>query len=98
GYTYDAVGNLVTKTSPKPNQTGTATVVATYMYEPLNRLTQKSFNDGVTPTEYFSYDVNPAWMNPPSTNLVGRLVEANNQYAGQSGQSAAAVVNSYDAM
>jgi RHS repeat-associated protein len=55
-YVYDANGNLSTKTSPKPNQTGTATVVATYTYDVLNRLSQKSFNDGITPTVKYGYD------------------------------------------
>jgi RHS repeat-associated protein len=56
GYTYDANGNLATKTSPKPNQTGTASVAATYSYDALNRLTQKSFNDGATATVKYGYD------------------------------------------
>jgi RHS repeat-associated protein len=55
-YSYDPNSNLITKTSPKPNQTGTATVTATYSYEALNRLTQKSFNDGLTPTAKYGYD------------------------------------------
>ena len=55
-YTYDTSGNLATKTSPKPNQTGTTTVVATYSYDTLHRLTQKSFNDGSTPTVKYVYD------------------------------------------
>ncbi|HWZ99533.1 MAG TPA: RHS repeat-associated core domain-containing protein [Candidatus Dormibacteraeota bacterium] len=55
-YLYDANSNLSTKTSPKPNQSGTATVVATYSYDALNRLTQKTFNDGSTPTGKYVYD------------------------------------------
>jgi RHS repeat-associated protein len=98
GYAYDADANLVTKVSPKPNQSGILAVTTSYTYDPLHRLIQKSFNDGTTPTLYFGYDTNPAWMNPPVTNPVGRLVLANNQYTGQSGQSAAAMVNSYDSM
>jgi RHS repeat-associated protein len=56
-YSYDNDGNLLTKTSPKPNQTSpSTTVVTTYTYNDLdNRLTQKSYNDG-TPTVKFAYD------------------------------------------
>jgi hypothetical protein len=35
------------KKSPKPNQTLGATVVASYSYDSLNRLLQKSFDDSV---------------------------------------------------
>jgi YD repeat-containing protein len=45
-YVYDANGNLSTKTSPLPNQTGSATVSTSYQYDALNRLTSKSYNDG----------------------------------------------------
>lgn len=56
GHSYDANGNLLTRTAPAPNQTGTATVVTSYSYDTLNRLTQKSYNDGSTPTVQFGYD------------------------------------------
>jgi RHS repeat-associated protein len=55
-YAYDANGNVSTKTAPKPNQTGTATVVTSYTYDVLNRLLQKSYNDGSTPTVKHGYD------------------------------------------
>lgn len=55
-YTYDNDGNVVTKTAPAPNQTGIATVITTYTYETLNRLVQKNYNDGKTPTVEFAYD------------------------------------------
>ncbi len=57
GYAYDLDGNLSTKTALAPNQTGTATVVTSYSYDALNRLTQKSYNDnGATPTLKYGYD------------------------------------------
>jgi RHS repeat-associated protein len=56
GYTYDGNGNLLTRTAPKPNQTGSATVVTTYAYDVLNRLTQKSYNDGSTASVQYGYD------------------------------------------
>jgi RHS repeat-associated protein len=94
GYAYDANGNLITKTAPAPNQTGTATVTTTYTYDALNRLTQKSYSDGTTPTATFVYDA----ANPPAPaaygwsipNPIGRLVEAS--------VGCAFTVNWYDVM
>jgi RHS repeat-associated protein len=42
-HTYDPNGNLLTKTSPAPNQTGTATVTISYCYDALNRPTAKTY-------------------------------------------------------
>src|SRR5262249_19681613 len=55
-FNYDSDGNISTRTSPAPNQTGSATVTLTYSYDPLHRTTQKSFSDGVTPTVKYGYD------------------------------------------
>ena len=64
-YAYDADGNVITKTALSPNQpsTGTATVKTTYTYDKLNRLAQKSYNDGYTsnsptPGASYAYDGN----------------------------------------
>src|SRR5690348_1559623 len=90
-YVYDANGNLSTKTSPAPNQTASGTVVTTYSYDALNRLTQRSYNDTPrTPTATFTYDQGSCspWT---CNNLVGRLLKSaagSNTYA----------LNSYDAM
>ena len=68
-YAYDNLGNLITKTSPKPNQTSSSvTVQTTYTYEIDNRLTKKSYNDGATPTVQFAYDggtLTGCTINPP---------------------------------
>ncbi|MFI5059045.1 MAG: RHS repeat-associated core domain-containing protein [Candidatus Acidiferrales bacterium] len=72
GNGYDANSNLITKTAPAPNQTGTATVTTTYAYDALNRLLAKSYSDGSTPSVSFLYDVTPG---APRQNAVGRLVE-----------------------
>jgi RHS repeat-associated protein len=77
-------------------RTDARNITTTLSYDSLNRLTSKSYSDG-TPSLFFSYDIAPTWMSD-LTNVVGRLVEANNQFAGVSGSSAAAAVNSYDAM
>jgi RHS repeat-associated protein len=86
-YTYDANGNIATRTAPAPNQTGAATVTTCFGnwngtscdgagYDALNRLTQKSFSDGTTPTVKYGYDgVAPSACTPPAltiTNGIGR--------------------------
>src|SRR5581483_5017495 len=73
-YTYDANGNLATKTAPVSNQTGTATVTTTYTYDALNRLTGKSYSDGTTPAAFFAYDAPSQW-GVTLTNTKGRLYE-----------------------
>jgi RHS repeat-associated protein len=55
-YAYDADGNVITKTAPLPNQTGTATVTTTNTYDKLNRVISKSYTDSYTPLVQFGYD------------------------------------------
>ena len=56
-YGYDANGNMAQRIRPAPNQTSpSTTVTTTYAYDSLNRVTQKSYSDGVTPTARFGYD------------------------------------------
>ena len=43
-YAYDPNGNLLQKTSPAPNQSGTATQTISYCYDPLNRVTGKAYS------------------------------------------------------
>src|ERR1700728_2040538 len=60
GYTYDANGNLSTKTAPSPNQSSASqTATTTYGYDALNRLTSKSYVDTynlATPPVTYGYD------------------------------------------
>ncbi|MGC2696055.1 MAG: hypothetical protein WA738_09705, partial [Candidatus Angelobacter sp.] len=42
-YSYDADGNLLQKTSPAPNQTGTATQTISYCYDEVHRVTGKGY-------------------------------------------------------
>jgi len=42
-YSYDADGNLLQKTSPAPNQTGTATQTVSFCYDELHRVTKKDY-------------------------------------------------------
>jgi RHS repeat-associated protein len=90
-YAYDADSNVFTKTAPAPNQTGTATVTTTYNYDALNRLTSKTYSDGVTLSANFAYD-GAGWWGITQTNTVGRMQEA------WLGQCCGAVIFGYDAV
>ncbi len=74
-HAYDNNGNMASKTAPAPNQTGSAIVFTTYTYDNLNRLTDKSYNDGATPTASFRYDY-ASFMGHAFENPVGREVAA----------------------
>ncbi|HEY6250619.1 MAG TPA: RHS repeat-associated core domain-containing protein, partial [Candidatus Angelobacter sp.] len=43
-YSYDANGNVLQRTSPGPNQSGTATQAISYCYDALNRVTGKAYS------------------------------------------------------
>jgi len=43
-YSYDADGNLLQKTSPAHNQTGTATQTVSYCYDELHRVTARDYS------------------------------------------------------
>ena len=94
-YIYDAAGNVLTRTAPMPNQTGSQTVTTTYTYDQLNRLLTRNYNDGKTWGDVFCYDNYPTPCpgggNPASSYSVGRLYEAD--AAGR-----AVTWNSYDKM
>jgi RHS repeat-associated protein len=77
---YDAVGNLVVKT-------GAGGIPTSYSYDALNRLTQKSYEDGGASTVFYGYDVSSIDFVPPSgsanprvtatlSNAIGRLAFA----------------------
>lgn len=71
-YTYDNDGNVHTKTDAR----GTT---ITYSYEPLNRVTGKTYTDG-TMSAAFGYDGKDASGNPISgaLNPIGRLTGSSN--------------------
>ena len=54
-YQYDNNGELILKTAPLENQTGSATVVTSYSYDVLGRVTGKTYSDG-TPSVAYTYD------------------------------------------
>jgi RHS repeat-associated protein len=59
-YAYDADGELLQKTSPAPNQTGTATQTVSYCYDELHRVTGKGYGAQscplATPVVTYAYD------------------------------------------
>ena len=76
-YSYDNDGNVLTKVTPAPNQPNcTPTLTTTYSYDELDRVTQKSYSDGTTPTVQYGYDaIAPSGCTPPAltiNNGVGR--------------------------
>jgi RHS repeat-associated protein len=69
-YSYDADGNVVTKTGPRPNQTGSLTVRTTNTYDKLNRLAKKSYVGMTMPTIQYGYDaVALSGCSPVAPNL-----------------------------
>ena len=66
-YSYDANGNVQSKTVPQPSAVigSGLTTTTNYFYDVLNRLTAKSYSDGSTPWSCYLYD--------SATNGIGRL-------------------------
>ncbi|MGB8800684.1 MAG: RHS repeat-associated core domain-containing protein [Candidatus Acidiferrales bacterium] len=75
-YSYDPNGNVVTKTAPAPNQTGTAQFTASMTYDGLNRIQTTTYTGG-SPTAAlsFTYDVSSVDSLTALTNPIGRLVK-----------------------
>ncbi len=91
---YDNNGNLIAKTAPAPNQTGSATVTTSYGYDPLNRLAAKSYSSGGGVV--YLYDQSNLW-GIQIQNGIGRLSTEYNYAATGNGDSVG-FVNSYDVM
>jgi len=80
-YMYDSDGNVLTKTTPAPNQTGTSsTAVTTYTYDSDSRLITKSYTGGAsTATVKYGYDnvsltgctTTPPPITPADVNPIG---------------------------
>jgi RHS repeat-associated protein len=91
---YDANSNVLSRTRPAPNQSSSTTyVTATYAYDPLNRLTSKTYSDGTTPTATFDYDETGVNSNT-LTNTTGRL---SSEYTGPSNAVTSESILSYNA-
>jgi RHS repeat-associated protein len=74
-YVYDNDGNLLQKTSPAPNQTGTATQTISYCYDELHRMTGKGYGAQSCPMSSlvvsYTYD--------SGTNAKGHLTSMTDQ-------------------
>jgi RHS repeat-associated protein len=74
-YSYDADGNLLQKTSPAANQTGTATQTVSYCYDALHRVTGKGYGAQScplsSPVVSYAYD--------SGANAKGKLVSLTDQ-------------------
>ncbi len=74
-YVYDSDGNLVNKTSPQANQTGSATTTFTYCYDGLHRVLAKGYVNSPNPPQQCS--VAPPWLpNPTVVNMYDSGVNA----------------------
>lgn len=95
GYSYDANGNLLAKTDARA-------ITTSYFYDPLNRLTGKTYSDGLTPLACYQYDLSSV------TNGIGRLSNEWTQkatsgscsasYPPSSGYLTATLIQAYDPM
>jgi RHS repeat-associated protein len=74
-YAYDADGNVLQKTSPAPNQTGSATQTISYCYDALHRVTGKVYSAQTcplaSPVVTYTYDV--------GSNAKGKLTSLTDQ-------------------
>ncbi len=74
-YSYDADGNLLQKTSPAPNQTGSATQTVSYCYDELHRVKAKGYGAQscplASPVVSYVYD--------SGANAKGKLVSLTDQ-------------------
>jgi len=74
-YSYNADGNLLQKTSPAPNQTGSATQTVSYCYDAQHRVTGKGYGAQSCPLApsvvTYAYD--------SGTNAIGKLTSLTDQ-------------------
>jgi RHS repeat-associated protein len=73
-YAYDADGNMISRVRPAPNQPSLSTTDTTsYQYDALNRLTYKSYSDGVTLPVEFGYDQASLTMGSQQFNIINSI-------------------------
>ena len=99
-YTYDNDGNLLQKTSPAPNQTGSATQTITYCYDELHRVTGRGYGAQscplTSPVVGYTYDsgvngkghlislIDQAGTATSTYDVLGRVVTETRSIAGAS--------------
>jgi RHS repeat-associated protein len=75
-YNYNNDSLLLTRIKPAPNQNScSTTLTTTYAYDEMHRIRSRTYSDGVTPPNYFSYDESNPW-GAISVNPIGNLTTA----------------------
>ncbi|MCI0349526.1 MAG: hypothetical protein L0Z53_08885, partial [Acidobacteriales bacterium] len=93
-FAYDNDGNLISKTAPAPNQTGTQTVATSFGYDKLHRIIWKVYSNSPAIPRFY-YDLAQTW-GVNISNPIGRRVLAFNQLTTDG--PVVGNVTSYDAM
>ncbi len=79
-YSYDVDGNMLQKTSPAPNQTGSATQTISYCYDKLNRVTGKAYSaQNCTKGQLPSGAAVVSYTYDAGANGIGRLTNLTDQ-------------------
>jgi YD repeat-containing protein len=95
-YSYDANGNLISRTRSAPNQKNPSVTVTTYhQYDELSRLTTTTYSDGVTPSISRHYDTSLE-LGLGLDNTIGRV--SAEYVTSPGGQLLVGKVFSYDPM
>jgi RHS repeat-associated protein len=93
-YLYDADGELLQKTSPAPNQTGTATTTFTFCYDALHRMLAKGYVNSPNPPQQCT--TTPPWLpNPTVVNTYDQAINAKGKLISMTDQAGTASY-SYD--
>jgi RHS repeat-associated protein len=92
-YAFNSTGLVVTRKRPKANPNSTGVTTTTTQYDSLNRVVSISYDDGLTPTKTFTYDVSAGWSES-QVNLKGKL----SQISVSTPNGQAASIFSYDLM
>jgi len=78
-YSYDTDGNLMQKTSPQANQTGTATTTISYCYDELHRVTGKWYSAFWCQTQMPQGPAAVSYVYDAGANGKGRLTSLTDQ-------------------
>ena len=95
-YAYKGTGLVVTRQRPQANQ-GSSSVLTTTttQYDSVGRPTSITYNDGVTPSKYYSYDMTTGWNGLSLGESAGQLTYA---WTSQSGSTLTGTQLAYDSM
>jgi RHS repeat-associated protein len=81
-YAYNATGLVVTRSRPRANQSSSAQKThTTTQYDALSRVASITYDDGLTPAKYYTYDQPAGWAEAQNY-LKGRLSRVYTNIAG----------------